>query len=39
MKELICIVCPRGCPLRVEEEKGYLGTGNFLPTRRGIRQK
>lgn len=28
MKELICIVCPRGCHLRVDEENGYAVTGN-----------
>lgn len=28
MKELICIVCPRGCHLKVDEENGYKVTGN-----------
>ena len=28
MKELICIVCPRGCHLTVDEENGYKVTGN-----------
>lgn len=28
MKELICIVCPNGCRLRVDEEDGYKVTGN-----------
>ena len=27
MKELICIVCPRGCHLRVDEENGYSVSG------------
>lgn len=31
MKELICIVCPNGCHLRVDEEKDYLVTGNSCP--------
>lgn len=31
MKELICIVCPRGCHLKVDEENGYKVTGNFCP--------
>lgn len=31
MKELICIVCPRGCRLKVDEEKGYAVTGNSCP--------
>ena len=31
MKELICIVCPRGCHLRVDEENGYTVTGNNCP--------
>ena len=29
MKELICIVCPRGCHLTVDEDNGYAVTGNF----------
>lgn len=28
MKELICIVCPKGCHLKVDEEKGYAVSGN-----------
>ena len=28
MKELICIVCPKGCHLKVDEEKDYTVTGN-----------
>ena len=28
MRELICIVCPQGCRLRVEEEQDYRVTGN-----------
>ena len=28
MKELICIVCPKGCHLRVDEDNGYAVTGN-----------
>lgn len=31
MKELICIVCPRGCHLKVDEENGYTVTGNSCP--------
>lgn len=31
MKELICIVCPKGCYLRVDEENGYAVTGNGCP--------
>lgn len=31
MKELICIVCPRGCHLHVDEENGYTVTGNHCP--------
>lgn len=31
MKELICIVCPKGCHLRVDEENGYSVTGNTCP--------
>ena len=31
MKELICIVCPRGCRLRVEEDSGCAVTGNACP--------
>ena len=28
MKELICIVCPKGCHLKIDEENGYAVTGN-----------
>ncbi len=28
MKELICIVCPRGCRLQVDETKNYAVSGN-----------
>ena len=28
MKHLICIVCPRGCRLTVDEENGYAVSGN-----------
>lgn len=28
MKELICIVCPKGCRLKVDEENGFSVTGN-----------
>lgn len=28
MKELICIMCPKGCRLKVDEENGYAVTGN-----------
>lgn len=28
MKELICIVCPNGCRLHVDEKNGYAVTGN-----------
>lgn len=28
MKELICIVCPKGCHIKVDEENGYTVTGN-----------
>jgi len=31
MKELICIVCPKGCHLKVDEEQGYTVTGNACP--------
>ena len=31
MKELVCIVCPRGCRLRVDEENGCAVTGNSCP--------
>ena len=28
MKELICIVCPKGCHLKVDENDNYSVTGN-----------
>lgn len=31
MKELICIVCPKGCHLKVDDENGYTVTGNGCP--------
>ncbi len=34
MKELICIVCPKGCHLKVDDENGYTVSGNMCP--RGI---
>ncbi len=34
MKELICIICPRGCHLTVDEENGYAVSGNHCP--RGV---
>ena len=31
MKELICIVCPKGCHLHVDEANDYKVTGNGCP--------
>ncbi len=31
MKELICIVCPKGCRLNVDTENGCAVTGNSCP--------
>lgn len=31
MTELICIVCPKGCHLHVDESNGYAVTGNSCP--------
>ncbi|MDD3214586.1 MAG: DUF1667 domain-containing protein [Eubacteriales bacterium] len=31
MKELVCIVCPKGCRLHVDDEHGYAVTGNSCP--------
>lgn len=31
MKQLICIGCPKGCHLNVDEENGYTVTGNSCP--------
>jgi CxxC motif-containing protein len=28
LKEIICIVCPKGCHLQVDENNGYKVTGN-----------
>lgn len=28
MTELICIVCPKGCHLKVDEQNDYAVTGN-----------
>ena len=30
MKELICIVCPNGCHLQVDEENGFQVTGHGI---------
>ena len=31
MIDLICITCPRGCRLKVDEENDYAVTGNACP--------
>lgn len=31
MKQLICIVCPKGCHLNVDEENNFAVTGNGCP--------
>lgn len=31
MTHLICITCPKGCRLSVDEENGYKVTGNSCP--------
>ncbi len=31
MKNLICITCPRGCHLQVDENNDYAVTGNSCP--------
>lgn len=31
MTELICINCPKGCLLKVDEENGFAVTGNTCP--------
>lgn len=31
MKDMICIVCPMGCRIKVDEENGYKVTGNMCP--------
>ena len=28
MKELVCIVCPKGCHLKIDENNGYSVSGN-----------
>lgn len=31
MKQLVCIVCPKGCRMTVDEENGYAVRGNGCP--------
>lgn len=31
MKELICIVCPKGCHLKVDDQQDYHVSGNSCP--------
>lgn len=31
MKQIICIVCPKGCHLNVDEENDFAVTGNGCP--------
>ena len=31
MTQLICVLCPRGCHLSVDEEQGFAVTGNTCP--------
>lgn len=31
MQELVCIVCPKGCRLHVDDENNYAVTGNSCP--------
>ena len=31
MKELICIVCPKGCHLKIDDENGFSVIGNRCP--------
>ena len=31
MKDMICIVCPMGCRIQVDEENDYKVTGNMCP--------
>ena len=31
MKNLVCIMCPKGCHLSVDEEDGFKVTGNSCP--------
>lgn len=35
MKEMICILCPVGCHLMIDEENGYKVTGNSCPKGEG----
>ena len=30
MKDLICIMCPKGCHLKVDEEHGYTVTLSLI---------
>lgn len=39
MTELICIVCPKGCHLHVDEQNGYAVTGNDCPRGEGYGKK
>ncbi len=39
MTELICIVCPKGCHLRVDETGGFAVTGNGCERGAGYGQK
>lgn len=39
MKELICIVCPKGCHLVVDDEKDYQVRGNQCPRGAAYGQK
>ncbi len=31
MKELVCIVCPKGCRLHVDDENGFAVSGHSCP--------
>ena len=31
MTQIICITCPKGCHLSVDEQNGYVVTGNACP--------
>ena len=37
MRELICITCPKGCHLKVDEENDYKVTGNGCPRGKSVR--
>lgn len=39
MTELVCILCPKGCRLRVDEQNGYAVTGNGCARGVGYGQK